>query len=76
MAELTFEDVRAAVADELYLRPEELDPDADLLAAGLDSVRVLALVERWRAAGAQVGFMDLIERTTVRAWWERLDAER
>ncbi|MFI5780725.1 phosphopantetheine-binding protein [Nocardia sp. NPDC051570] len=73
---LSFAAVRAAVAHELYLRPDELDPEADLFAAGLDSVRVLTLVERWRAAGAQVGFMDLIERATVREWWELLHVDR
>ncbi len=69
---LSFAEVRAAVAAELYLEPEQLDPAADLFAAGLDSVRVLALVERWRAAGARIGFMDLIEGPTLGEWWERL----
>ncbi|MCM6772497.1 phosphopantetheine-binding protein [Nocardia sp. CDC159] len=74
-AGVSFAQLRAEVAAELYLTAEELDPEADLFAAGLDSVRVLALVERWRAAGARIGFMDLIEQPTLRQWWERLRAE-
>ncbi|GAB2547818.1 phosphopantetheine-binding protein [Nocardia heshunensis] len=69
---LTFDRVRSDIADELFLDPGELAPTADLFAAGLDSVRVLSLVERWRAAGCEIGFMDLLEQPTLDAWWRLL----
>ncbi|MFJ4650513.1 phosphopantetheine-binding protein [Nocardia sp. NPDC088792] len=69
---ITFDTVRADIAGELFLTPAELDPEADLFAAGLDSVRVLSLVERWRAAGHEVGFVDLLEQPTLQAWWQLL----
>ncbi|AYF73952.1 hypothetical protein D7D52_08825 [Nocardia yunnanensis] len=73
---LTLDGVRADIAGELFLEPEQLDPAADLFAAGLDSVRVLSLVERWRAAGCEVGLMDLVEEPTLDGWWRLLTAAR
>ncbi|MFE3194750.1 phosphopantetheine-binding protein [Nocardia sp. NPDC059240] len=69
---ITFDRVRADIADELFLEAGELALDTDLFAAGLDSVRVLTLVERWRAAGCEIGFMDLLEQPTLDGWWRLL----
>ncbi|GGS49635.1 MULTISPECIES: phosphopantetheine-binding protein [Actinokineospora] len=71
---LTLDGVRAAVAELLYQEPSAVDDGADLLAEGLDSVRILSLVERWRQNGAQVSFLELAERPTVAAWWLLLSA--
>ncbi|MEU5919038.1 phosphopantetheine-binding protein [Streptomyces sp. NPDC047141] len=56
------------VADVLYVEAEEVDPDESLLDQGLDSIRLMSLVEKWRAEGAEAGFVDLAERPTLRAW--------
>ncbi|MFC8172376.1 phosphopantetheine-binding protein [Streptomyces sp. NPDC057242] len=56
------------VADVLYVEAEEVDPDESLLDQGLDSIRLMALVETWRADGAEVGFVELAERPTLRDW--------
>ncbi|HEY0636677.1 MAG TPA: phosphopantetheine-binding protein [Pseudonocardiaceae bacterium] len=72
MAPLTADAVRAAVAELLYLEPQELAADDNLFEAGLDSVRLLTLVERWRGAGADVSFIDLAEQPTLAAWLPRL----
>jgi bifunctional isochorismate lyase/aryl carrier protein len=60
--------IRQDVAELLYLPADELDAAEDLLSAGLDSVRILVLVERWRAAGVEVTFAELAERATLDAW--------
>ncbi|AXX30115.1 acyl carrier protein [Actinosynnema pretiosum subsp. pretiosum] len=65
---LTAERVRADVAEVLGVEPDELAGDADLLDLGLDSVRVMGLVERWRAAGAEVEFPDLAEQPELAHW--------
>ncbi|AUX23104.1 isochorismatase [Sorangium cellulosum] len=39
---------------------------------GLDSIRLMTLVERWRGAGIDVTFVELAERPTLAAWWELL----
>jgi bifunctional isochorismate lyase/aryl carrier protein len=65
---LTAVSVRADVAELLHLHPEELGDTEDLFEYGLDSVRLLTLLERWREAGAQVSFVDLAERATLAHW--------
>ncbi|HEY2576961.1 MAG TPA: phosphopantetheine-binding protein [Streptosporangiaceae bacterium] len=67
--QLTLDRIRADVAELLYEDPGDVDDTADLLASGLDSVRILTLVERWREAGVQVSFVELAESPTLAAWW-------
>lgn len=66
---LTKNALRADIAELLFMEDDELADDADLFEEGLDSVRLLGLVERWRAAGAEVAFVDLAATPTVNAWW-------
>lgn len=73
MAELlTLDRVRADVAELLYQDPGEVIDTADLVQSGLDSIRILTLVERWRDAGVRIGFVELAESPTVAAWWTLL----
>jgi len=71
---LTLDRIRADVAELLYLSPSDMDDAADLLAEGLDSVRILDLVERWRSAGVEISFIELAEAPTLAAWWSLLSA--
>jgi bifunctional isochorismate lyase/aryl carrier protein len=41
---------------------------------GLDSIRVMSLLENWRSRGAQITFLDLAEVTTLNQWWEIIAA--
>ncbi|MDP2713161.1 MAG: phosphopantetheine-binding protein [Solirubrobacteraceae bacterium] len=61
--------LRAAVAALLDADLGALGDDADLLDAGLDSIRVMALAEHWSAAGVELTFMDLVEAPTLTSWW-------
>ncbi|WP_448504853.1 non-ribosomal peptide synthetase [Mycolicibacterium thermoresistibile] len=67
--------VRDEVAELLGISPETLDPGADLIASGLDSIRMMSLAGRWRKQGIDVGFAALAETPTVAAWTQ-LVAER
>jgi len=69
MDPLTRDGVRADIAAQLYLEPEELLDTANLFDEGLDSVRLIELVSRWRTRGAQVNFAQLAEEPNLRAWW-------
>lgn len=70
----TFDALRAEVAGLLGMPAHELRADDNLLDCGLDSIRLMTLVERWRQADAPLGFVDLAEEPTLARWWERLTA--
>ncbi|MFA5711123.1 amino acid adenylation domain-containing protein [Mycolicibacterium sp.] len=67
--------VHQQVAELLGVSPDTLDPEADLIASGLDSIRMMSLSGRWRRQGIDIGFAALAETPTVAAW-TRLVAER
>jgi len=72
---LTPAQIRADVAALLACDPAELDPDEDLLDRGLDSVRLMSLVEKWREAGATtLEFPDLAEQPELGHWTAILEA--
>ena len=60
--------VREEVAELLGVPPDAVDPDADLIASGLDSIRMMSLSGRWRKQGIDVNFAALAENPTVAAW--------
>ncbi len=67
---LTLADMHRDLADILQEDPAFIDVDDDLIDVGLDSVRAMALMERWNAQGAGLVFSALAERSTLRSWWE------
>lgn len=67
--------VRAEVAQLLGVGADAVDPDADLIASGLDSIRMMSLSGRWRKQGIEVDFAALAANPTLRAW-SALVAER
>lgn len=74
-APLTLDRIRADVAEVLYLTPEEIGDETHLVDQGLDSIRLMTLVERWRGEGAEIEFVDLADlaaEPTVRRWSELL----
>ncbi|MFF8915615.1 phosphopantetheine-binding protein [Streptomyces sp. NPDC015032] len=72
-AALTSRQFRADLAELLHQEPEEVDLDEHPVDAGLDSLRVITLVERWQAYGIDVSFIDLAEQPSFRHWWRLLD---
>ncbi|WP_331767528.1 amino acid adenylation domain-containing protein [Embleya sp. NBC_00896] len=65
---LTVEDVRRDVAELLGVAPESLREEDDLIAHGLDSLRLMRLAGGWRRGGARVTFADLATAPTLAAW--------
>jgi mycobactin phenyloxazoline synthetase len=74
VAATTSETVRAEVAELLGVSPDAVDPDADLIASGLDSIRMMSLSGRWRKLGLDINFAALAENPTVAAWSRLLAA--
>lgn len=66
------DELRAAVVDLVDEAPT--GDDDNLLDLGLDSIRLMALVERLRADGHEVSFVDLAEAPTLAAWSALLGA--
>lgn len=60
--------LRAAVAEILGESARDIDAGENLLESGLDSVRLMALVEHLRADGYEVTFVELATEPTLRAW--------
>ncbi|MFJ2829653.1 phosphopantetheine-binding protein [Streptomyces sp. NPDC087263] len=66
---LTLEQIRSDVADSLGENPADIPFDENLMDYGLDSVRVMALLERWRRDhGVEAAFVDLAEQPAIEAW--------
>lgn len=60
--------MRADVVELLHLLPGEVLDSDNLFEFGLDSIRLLSLLERWRDRGAEVSFAELAEEPTL-DWW-------
>lgn len=70
---MTDEQVIGDVAGVLGVDPAELTAQTDLLDAGLDSVRIMSLVEKWRSAGhAEIDFPTLAGEPVLGTWIELL----
>jgi len=61
--------LRGTVADVLGIAPEQIADDANLVALGVDSVRVMTISAQLRRYRVRVGFARMIEEPTLLAWW-------
>jgi bifunctional isochorismate lyase/aryl carrier protein len=64
--------LRDEVALLLDMPADELLDDENLMYCGLDSIRLMSLLSRWRRAGAITTFVELAERPTLNDWWRVL----
>lgn len=66
---LTLERIRNDVAESLGEDPADIPLDENLLDHGLDSVRIMALLGRWRREHeVRAEFADLAEQPAIEAW--------
>lgn len=68
--------LRAELARIIGIPAGQVGLDDNPLHLGLDSIRLMSLLERWSAAGAAIGFVDLAERERVSDWWALLEDRR
>ncbi|MBY7822534.1 isochorismatase family protein [Vibrio fluvialis] len=66
---LTLDQMCIDVAEALSLDLDEVDVNENLLFFGLDSIRAMVLLEKWRPYGVNVTFAQLIEKVTLQEWW-------
>ncbi|MEC8849698.1 MAG: isochorismatase family protein [Pseudomonadota bacterium] len=60
--------LRTEVAEQIGMAPALLADDDDLLLMGLDSVRLMSLMERWKLRGLRAEFAELAENPTLHGW--------
>ncbi|MEV8375657.1 phosphopantetheine-binding protein [Kribbella sp. NPDC056861] len=71
---LSTQQLIADVADVLYLEPAAIDYELSLRDQGMDSVRLMDLVERWRTAGVDgIDFITLAEDSRLGHWIEVME---
>ena len=69
MAEsLTSASIRADIAELLCVAPEAVSDATNLFELGLDSLRLMTLLERWRESGVDTSFVELAERPYLPDW--------
>lgn len=73
---MTPDEIRAQVAEVLDEPAADIGDHDDLLDRGLDSIRLMGLVERWREVGISTSFIDLAETPTVASWAELIGDTR
>lgn len=69
---LSKESIIQQLSHELEIPAEEIKMDDDLLLLGLDSVRLMTLVDIWQSQGSQVSFESLAEEPTLEAWLNQI----
>lgn len=71
----THDRVRDDIARVLQADPAELTDTDNLIDHGLDSIRLMALVQGWQAAGAPIVFEQLAEYPEINHWVRLLRGE-
>ena len=67
----SYQEVRMQVKTMLPA-PIEFNDDDNLIELGLDSLKIMRIVNEWRRAGSMVTFAELIEAPRLRDWWSLL----
>ena len=62
------------IAHALNIQTDDFGASDNLMDVGLDSIRLMNLLDQWRSAGANVDFIDLADTPTVNDWAVLLSA--
>ncbi|RXJ73559.1 isochorismatase [Veronia nyctiphanis] len=69
---LSLESMQQDVAEALMLDLEDVEVDENLTYIGLDSIRAMVLLDKWRAQGSTVTFAELVKTVTLAEWWQTI----
>ena len=66
------------ISNILSIGEEDVNLTDNPFEVGIDSLRLMILMEKWRVQGIDIFFGELAERQSIQAWWsliqERLNA--
>jgi bifunctional isochorismate lyase/aryl carrier protein len=68
----SYAQLQQQLAAAMGLAAEQLTGSEDLFLSGLDSMRLVALLERWQGAGVEVALADLMADPCLNSWWQLL----
>lgn len=75
--EFSVDELRMLIFELLGEDPSEgLDDSEDLVDRGMDSIRMMSLVEILRGKGAEINFMQMAENPTIADWWNLLSSQK
>ncbi|OAB38405.1 isochorismatase [Paenibacillus glacialis] len=75
-APITLESLREEVARIIQEQPNHIGIHDDLINIwGIDSIRIMSLVEGWRRRGIEITFVELAEQPTISDWWALMSSE-
>ncbi|KAA2313705.1 phosphopantetheine-binding protein [Pseudooceanicola sediminis] len=66
---LTKDQMRADIAAQIGLAPEEIEADESLVDQGLDSMQVMTLLMQWGEVIQGLDFARFMEAETLDDWW-------
>lgn len=75
-AVLTLEQMKQDIAACLMIESSQICTDDHWMYLGLDSIRMMMLVDQWQQAGAAIQFADLAELETVQDWYQAIVRSR
>lgn len=67
--DFTMEQMRHDIATMIYVDPDEIGDDDNLMDLGLDSMRAMNLLLLWQERGTVLQFSDLAAAPTLINWW-------
>lgn len=70
LAPLTIEQMRADIAEVLDEPLDTVVAGDNLVDIGIDSIRIMALAQRWSRPGARIEFGDLAAYPELQHWWD------
>lgn len=66
------------ISNALSIGEDDVNLTDNPFEAGIDSLRLMVLIEKWRVQGINIFFGELAEKQSIQAWWsliqERLNA--
>lgn len=54
---------------------QEIDDNENLLKLGLDSLKIMRLVNQWRKKGIRVSYGELMQNPTLESWWKIIQTQ-